>query len=169
MNLHRSLLSLCAVAAVSASSFADEVRPPAQQEGGQTIEARRVAPDSQGTPLRASSITGMPVRNAANDNLGSINDFVVDMPSGKIRYLAVSYGGFLGLGDKLFAVPPSAFRLMHDADRDRHYLVLDVTEDRLKNAPGFDQNNWPDFADATWQKQVDDYYAPSTRDIEGQR
>ena len=66
----------------------------------------------------------------------------------------IGVGGFLGMGDKLFAVPWSALRL----DTENKRFTLDVTKERLKEAPGFDKDAWPDMANPTWAKGVHDYY-----------
>ncbi|MBP6490514.1 MAG: PRC-barrel domain containing protein, partial [Thauera sp.] len=66
----------------------------------------------------------------------------------------LSFGGFLGLGEKLFAVPWSAMTL----DRNQRCFVLDVSKDRLKDAPGFDKDVWPDMADPEWTAKVHTYY-----------
>jgi sporulation protein YlmC with PRC-barrel domain len=106
--------------------------------------------------MRSSSIAGMKVKNAEDKELGAINDLVIDINTGKVRYAAVSYGGFLGVGDKLFAIPWSKFTVK-GAEGER-YLVLNVDVETLKNAPGFDQNTWPDTASAAWARQIDEYY-----------
>jgi hypothetical protein len=64
------------------------------------------------------------------------------------------FGGFLSLGEKLFAVPWSALKV----DTQNKRFILDADEERLKNAPGFDTDNWPNMADATWGKSVHAYY-----------
>ena len=110
--------------------------------------------------FRVSALEGLPVRNAAGENLGKIKDMVIDLKSGTIRYVALDFGGFLGLGDKLFAVPWSALQYQ-DKPNDEH-LVLNVSKERLKNAPGFDKSHWPDMADPHWNSDVDRYYAPAS-------
>jgi sporulation protein YlmC with PRC-barrel domain len=105
---------------------------------------------------RVSTVESMHVKNIAGENVGSIKDLVVDITSGKIVYVALDYGGFLGVGDKLFAVPWHAFTVK-GTDKDQ-YLVLDVTKDRLKDAPGFDKNHWPDMANPNWAADVDRFY-----------
>ncbi len=118
--------------------------------------AKKVAADVKPSQ-RAAEIVGMSVKNAAGKDLGTVKDIVLDVNKGNVRYFAISYGGFLGLGDKLFAVPPRAFAWHRDGDK--NYLVLNLPEDRLKNAPGFDQGHWPDFAnDVQWQEKIDTYY-----------
>jgi hypothetical protein len=81
-------------------------------------------------------------------------DLMVDTTNGTIQYAVLSFGGWLGMGDKLFAVPWNAMRL----DTANHCLVLDVPKERLKDAPGFDKDNWPDFADTTFTNRISSYY-----------
>jgi sporulation protein YlmC with PRC-barrel domain len=113
--------------------------------------------DVQAAPtlLSASTITGDEVCNLQDEKLGTIQDIMLDTQSGKIRYAVLSSGGFLGMGDRLFAVPWSAFTL--DAEHERFILDMDV--DRLKAAPGFDKDAWPNMADATWNSTIESYYA----------
>ena len=79
---------------------------------------------------------------------------MLDVRNGQIAYAVLSFGGFLGIGDKLFAVPWSALTL----DTDNECFVLDVSKDRLKDAPGFDKDHWPSMADPTWQDEINTYY-----------
>ena len=88
-----------------------------------------------------------------------VRDLVIDLDSGKVVYAALDFGGFIGVGDKLFAVPLSAFKCQ-STDKGEH-LVLAISKDKLKNAPGFDKNHWPQTGDSTWG-QVDRFYAPQT-------
>jgi len=74
--------------------------------------------------------------------------------SGRIAYAVLSFGGFLGMGAKLFAIPWPALAL--DAGEKR--FILGVSKDRLENAPGFDKDHWPSMADPTWAKEVHAYY-----------
>jgi hypothetical protein len=68
--------------------------------------------------------------------------------SGRLAYVVVSYGGLLGMGDKLFAIPWSAVRWSADKD----YFMLNMDKEALKNAPGFDEDHWP-ASGAQWQQQ----------------
>jgi sporulation protein YlmC with PRC-barrel domain len=104
--------------------------------------------------LSASTLTGEKVVNMNNEDLGKIEDLMIDTESGRIAYAVLSFGGFLGLGDKLFAIPWSALRL----DRDDKRLVLNVSKDLLEQAPGFDKNNWPNMSDPAWGAQIYGYY-----------
>jgi sporulation protein YlmC with PRC-barrel domain len=104
--------------------------------------------------LSASTLSGDKVFNLAGEDLGKIEDFMLDMESGRIAYAVLSFGGVLGIGDKLFAVPPEALVL----DEHKQCFVLDADKSQLKDAPGFDKDHWPDFADRTWGTQVYSYY-----------
>jgi sporulation protein YlmC with PRC-barrel domain len=104
--------------------------------------------------LAASTLTGDRVRNRAAEDLGKIDKIMIDLASGKVAYVVVSFGGFLGIGDKLFAVPWSAF----DVDQGEHEFVLDVDRRTLETAPGFDKNNWPDMSDPTFGIEVHKHY-----------
>jgi sporulation protein YlmC with PRC-barrel domain len=106
--------------------------------------------------FRVSQLTGMNVKNSEGESLGSVEDIVMDVESGKIAYVALSFGGVFGVGDKLFAVPYNQMKFTHG--KEEMYFVLNVPKDRLKAAPGFDKDNWPDFADPQWIKSVDDFY-----------
>ncbi len=105
---------------------------------------------------RVSTIEDMHVRNTAGEDIGKIKDLVVDVNSGKIVYAALDFGGFLGVGDKLFAVPWHALTIK-GTDKEQ-YLVINATKDRLKEAPGFDKNHWPDMANPNWAHDVDTFY-----------
>lgn len=104
--------------------------------------------------LAAGTVTGDKVRNSAGEDLGNIEDIMIDLQSGDVAYAVLSFGGFLGLGDKLFAVPWSALAL----NADEHEFILDVDKSTLEQAPGFDKNNWPDFADPTFGSKVHAHY-----------
>jgi sporulation protein YlmC with PRC-barrel domain len=104
--------------------------------------------------LSASTLAGDRVRNSAGEDLGKIEELMIDIPSGRIGYAVLSFGGFLGMGNKLFAVPWDSLTL----DEHEHEFVLNVDKQTLENAPGFDKDNWPDMADPTWGTQVHSYY-----------
>ena len=105
--------------------------------------------------MKGSTFIGSDVENHQGQNLGDIKDVVVDRASGRIAYAVVSFGGFLGVGEKLFAVPWGAFS-QPKADKDT--FVLDVDKERLKNAPGFDTHNWPQMASQEWVTSLYSYY-----------
>ena len=105
-------------------------------------------------PLSSTSIQGTNVINLRGESLGEIQDLMIDPQSGRVTYAVLDFGGFLGIGDKLFAVPLQAFQI----DRTNEQFKLDVTKERLENAPGFDKSNWPSTADNTFVDSVYTYY-----------
>jgi sporulation protein YlmC with PRC-barrel domain len=124
------------------------------------------APVTYETVFRASKIKGMDVRNNANENLGSIDELVIDMNKHHVKYAALSFGSVFTGGNKLFAVPLSALTLNHA--NNKTFFVIHVSQDTLKNAPGFEKNQWPNMADPNWAKSIDTFYErtaarPATR------
>jgi sporulation protein YlmC with PRC-barrel domain len=105
-------------------------------------------------PRRCNDITGMGVINANGEDLGKIENIVVDMLSGRVLYAAIEFGGFLGLGAKLFAIPWDAFQFGPERDR----VILNVPKERFENAPGFDKDHWPTMADENFLNNVYGYY-----------
>lgn len=105
--------------------------------------------------LSATTLIGDAVKNPQDESLGDLKEIMLDTTTGKIDYAVLSYGGILGMGDKLFAVPWSALTV----DTTNKCLILNVTKDRLRDAPGFDKDNWPNFADKTFASTVETYYA----------
>ena len=104
--------------------------------------------------LSASTLKNDKVRNFKGEDLGKIEEFMIDLSSGCVAYAVLSFGGFLGMGDKLFAIPWKALRL----DKKEHAFILDVPKEKLEKAPGFDKDNWPDMADERWGTGIYDYY-----------
>ncbi len=113
--------------------------------------------DSDGPGPRlmgADTLIGNDVFNLQDEDLGDIKEIMLEVRAGRISYAVLSYGGILGLGDKLFAVPWEALTL----DTDNKRFTLDVAKDRMEAAPGFDKDNWPNMADPAWAKEVHNYY-----------
>jgi sporulation protein YlmC with PRC-barrel domain len=95
---------------------------------------------------KGNDLIGKAVTNNANENLGRVEDIVIDANTGRILYGVVSFGGFLGLGEKWFAVPWESLQLQGNAEK----LVMNFDKETLRNAEGFDKSNWPDFANQRW-------------------
>ncbi|MCC5855268.1 MAG: PRC-barrel domain-containing protein [Idiomarina sp.] len=105
--------------------------------------------------MGAETLVGNDVFNHKEESLGDIKEIMLDVTNGKVSYTVLSFGSFLGMGEKLFAVPWGALTL----DTNKKRFVLNVEKDSLKDAPGFDKKNWPNMADKSWSKDVDTYYA----------
>ncbi|RPJ72522.1 MAG: PRC-barrel domain containing protein [Alphaproteobacteria bacterium] len=89
--------------------------------------------------LTARTINGDKVINMVGEHLGKIEDLMIDLESGRVAYAVLSFGGFLGLGNKLFAVPWEALSVRpHE-----HAFALDVSKEILEKAEGFDKDDWP--------------------------
>src|ERR1700678_1557358 len=98
-------------------------------------------------------IIGTKVANPQPEGLGKIEDLIVDS-SGRVSYAVLSFGGFLGMGDKDFAIPFNAFPF----DAANNPAVLNVDKSLLKNAPGFDKDNWPNLSDPSFRQDISKYY-----------
>src|SRR5580692_1984688 len=109
--------------------------------------------------ISTEKVVGANVENTDGDNLGHIEEIMIDKISGRVGYAVLNYGSFLGMGGKLFALPWDI--LKYDTRRDAY--IIGIPEERLKNAPSFDANTWPDLGDRTFGKQIHDYYG-STAD-----
>jgi len=92
---------------------------------------------------RVSKLVGMEVRNHHGTHIGKLEDLLVDSREGQVRCGILSFGGILGIGDKLFPIP--WHQLTMRMDENKAYLVADVSKDFLKNAPSFARNEWPDM------------------------
>lgn len=102
----------------------------------------------------ASTLTGNDVYNLKDEDLGDIKDIMLDTRSGRVAYAVLSFGGFYGMGDKLFAVPWCALKL----DTVNKRFTLDAEKSRLETAPGFDKDHWPDMADQRWAETIHAFY-----------
>lgn len=104
--------------------------------------------------MAADTLEGDNVLNDAGEKLGELVHIMIDVPTGRVAYGVLSVGGFLGIGDKLFAIPWKALRL----DTDHHGFRLSVSKERLEAAEGFDKDAWPTMADAQWADRLHKYY-----------
>ena len=104
--------------------------------------------------LGADTLVGNQVYNYDDDKLGDIKEIVLDMGTGNVGYAVLSFGGFLGMGEKLFAVPWNALKF----DTKNKRFTLNVAKDRLTEAPGFDRNHWPNMADQSWAGEIHSFY-----------
>lgn len=104
--------------------------------------------------VSASTVAGFRVRNRRNEDLGVIEEIMIDSVSGRIAYAVLCFGGALATGDRLYAVPWDRLTLnFHD-----RVLLFDWDTDNLDGAPSFDQEDWPDFGDESWEREIHDYY-----------
>ena len=109
--------------------------------------------------MGADTLIGDDVYNHSDEELGEIKEIMLDMRTCQIAYAVLSFGGLLGMGEKLFAVPWE--RLTLDTVNKR--FLLNVEKSQLKDAPGFDKNNWPDMASDAWNQQMEAFYGNGVR------
>ena len=106
------------------------------------------------TLMSASTLSGYVVQNPQNESLGHVKDVMIDTLSNRTAYYVLSFGGILGLGDKLFAIPPEAMKL-HANDK---CFTLNIDKERLKKAEGFNKDQWPNMADTTFRSNLYQHY-----------
>jgi len=104
--------------------------------------------------MAADTLEGDSVINTQGDDLGTIQDIMIDVPRGRVAYAVLATGGVLGIGSRLHAIPWTSLTL----DANRKCFVLNVDKERLQNAPGFDKDHWPSMADPRWATEIHSYY-----------
>jgi sporulation protein YlmC with PRC-barrel domain len=126
------------------------------QKYGSTLldEETKTTPKNYRRVMSASTLTGDKVVNGTGEDLGKVQDIMIDTPTGRVAYAVLSFGGFLGMGDKLFAIPWDRLSL----DEENKRFVLNIDRAKLEKAPGFDKDNWPDMADPSWGSRIYSYY-----------
>lgn len=105
-----------------------------------------------------STLMNEPVRNMQGQDIGKIEDYMLDLDRGCVEYAVLSFGGFMGIGEKYFAIPWDSMRL----DTQNHAWMLDVSKERLQQAPGFDKNNWPDLTDVDYRRSLSTFWTVNT-------
>ncbi|QJR15139.1 PRC-barrel domain-containing protein [Usitatibacter palustris] len=129
--------------------------PPIPGSGGARIVGGQDDTSGPGPEvMSASTLEGDSVVNRQGETLGDISEIMIDVRSGTVAYAVLSCGGFLGIGDKLFAIPFSALTL----DAERKCFVLDINKERLEAAPGFNKDHWPAFANMAYATDLHTYY-----------
>ena len=127
----------------------------------QIIRSSKLDGDNDAGPgpevMGADTLIGDEVYNRQEEHIGEVKEIMLDVPSGKVAYAVLSFGGVLGLGDKLFAVPWNAMSL----DTENKRFILDIDKETMKSAPGFDKDAWPRFADTHWGADIHRFYRTS--------
>src|SRR5512140_511134 len=106
------------------------------------------------TVLAASTLVGDKVKNPKGEDLGKIEELMIDLQSGRVAYAVISFGsGFMHSG-KLFAIPWGSLAV----DQAEKQIILNVTREMLETAEGFDKDNWPDMADPNFLNRTYTHY-----------
>jgi sporulation protein YlmC with PRC-barrel domain len=109
---------------------------------------------AEATVLAASTLVGDKVKNPKGEDLGKIEELMIDLQSGRVAYAVISFGaGFMRSG-KLFAIPWRSLTV----DQTEKQIILNVTREMLETAEGFDKDNWPDLADPAFRSRTYVHY-----------
>lgn len=106
------------------------------------------------TILSSDSLIGNEVKNFQGEKLGNIKEFMIDSTNGKVEYAVLDFGGFMNIGNKLFAVPMQALQL----DTKEECYRLNQPIERLERAEGFEKDHWPNMADPKWRNNINSFY-----------
>ena len=121
------------------------------------MDQRTLDSTETATLIAADKVEGTNVYNRLGEHLGSIDNVMIDKLSGKVAYAVMSFGGFLGIGEKYHPLPWTVL----DYDTSKGGYVVDLDKTTLEGAPQYgdtsDPHNWPD---RTWRNRVDEYYRP---------
>lgn len=104
--------------------------------------------------VKSNEVIGVAVKNSSHENIGKIEEIVLDKMSGQTRYVVLSFGGIMGMGDKYFALP---WKSISYSPEDKSF-ILSVSKEKLKDAPGFDKDHWPNMAEESWGHTINSYY-----------
>ncbi|MGE0716886.1 MAG: PRC-barrel domain-containing protein [Alphaproteobacteria bacterium] len=118
------------------------------------MQQETLAADESGSLISADKVEGTSVYNRSGDHLGSIRTVMIDKPTGKVAYAVMSFGGFLGIGEKYHPLPWGILRY----DRGHSGYVVDLDKKTLEDAPSYGASDTPDYDDRAWGRQVHDYY-----------
>src|SRR6266536_5767264 len=126
----------------------------ATEDGARIIRSAETSDGPGPDVIAAHTLTGYAVVSPTGEKLGDIQAIMLDIKSGRIAYAVLSFGGFLGIGDKLFAISWAALTV----DTGAGNFILNVSKEKLARAPGFDKDHWPSMADSTWATEIHAYY-----------
>jgi sporulation protein YlmC with PRC-barrel domain len=104
--------------------------------------------------LRSKTLFDYRVKSQQGEDLGKIEEVMIDMEMGRMAYAVLSFGGFLGLGNKWVPVPWDAVALQPD----EKVLLLKIEKEKLQKAPNFEPATLPDLANRQWGAVIHTYY-----------
>jgi BON domain/PRC-barrel domain len=135
-------------------------QPAAAKPAPKGIE--RIESKEQLGHWKGSQIIGAKVEDSAGKNVGKIEDIMIDA-SGRAPFAVLSFGGFMGIGDKWYAIPWNALQIERDRDsKDVKRIVLDVSKETIEHAPSFTRDRWPDTRDSQWTRDTQKYWSDAS-------
>ena len=117
-------------------------------------DSQSIATDETSSLISSDKVEGTAVYDRAGEKLGSIHTVMIDKVSGRVAYAVMSFGGFLGIGDRYHPLPWDV--LDYDTGQGGYVVALD--RNLLEEAPTFGTRETPDWSDRRWGQQVHDYY-----------
>jgi hypothetical protein len=111
--------------------------------------------ETTGRLIAASMVNGTSVYNLAGEKLGSVHDVLLDKMSGKAEFAIMSFGGFLGIGDRYHPLP---WRIL-DYDPALGGYKVDIDRRRLEGAPSYSASEFGLWDDPVHGRRVSDYYS----------
>jgi sporulation protein YlmC with PRC-barrel domain len=144
LSLALPALGLASGAALAAGESHDKASPAPTTSVQQPMRG-------EDYDMRAKQLIGMKVHNVQGEDLGEVKDLIVDTDNERVHYAVLSFGGTAGLGAKHFAFPVSSF----SPDADGKKLTLKVDKEKLKEAPGFARDQWPDWNSDAYRADLD--------------
>lgn len=123
---------------------------------GIDVGNRQIAAGVAGPVARSTALDGLEVRTPQGTPLGSVEDFLIDLPTGRILYVAVSHGGFAGIGEKSHVVPYTM--LTAERGNEEMFFVLPMDVEQLKRTPGFRASEWPKVSSVDSLRTLEAYY-----------
>jgi hypothetical protein len=124
------------------------------QSSTTTTAGGAVATDETDRLISSDKVVGTPVYNRQGEHLGSVYNLMIDKISGQVAYAVMSFGGFLGIGERYHPLP---WRVLKYDTRQGGYVV-DLDRRRLEEAPSYTPSNLPNWSDRTYGHRIDDYY-----------
>ncbi len=113
---------------------------------------------SKGGIMDSANLIGCTVENPKGEHLGKIESLMLDLDEGRILYAVMSFGGFLGMGDKLFPVPTEALMFRTDGKGHVEKCIFEADKESLKKAPGYQKDTLPDLYDRRFAGTVYRHY-----------
>ena len=106
--------------------------------------------------ISSEDVQGTEVYGTGDEKVGEIDHLMIDKLSGQVAYAVMSFGGFLGIGEKYHPLPWKVL----DYDVIKGGYVIDCDKRTLENAPMYEGSDATSWSERGWRKRVDEYYLP---------
>ena len=153
-TLSALLLGFCFVGQPLTAQDEQAKQEQAKQEEAKKKEADKATQVRPKTGLlyRASVLENMKLWNPQGEELGDLEDLMIDFDKGQIVYAGIAHGGTAGIGEKLLAVPWKALRVKQA--KGEYFLEADYSKEMLDGIEGFDEDEWPLEANPELMKAI---------------